>query len=280
MGVKYTLDELIVYRAAQEIRDNEIVVIGQGIPMAAGVLARKTHAPNALIVTEAGLVGIDPFKVPFHIADTSCTHGYSYGCDMFDIFTTVVNRGYVDVAFLGVGQIDKYGNLNTSYIGAPNDYEMRLTGAGGAPEFAGYSKRVVYTLSGGEFVEKLDYFTTPGYVDGGNSRYEAGMPEDSGPSALITTKGVFKFDPETKEMYLAGLHPGVTVDEIKAQVPWDLKVADSIEITKLPSEEEVKIIRDFAPEISVGRRLSIELLTRRVLNALAGKKEQEKEAQP
>ncbi len=271
MGVKYTWDELIVYRAAQEIRDGEIVVIGQGIPMAAGVLARKTHAPNSLIVTEAGMVGIDPFKVPLHIADTSCTRGYSYGCDMFDIFTTVVHRGYVDVAFLGVGQIDKYGNLNSSYIGDPNDYEMRLAGAGGAPEFAGYSQRTVYTLSGGEIVEKLDYFTTPGYVDGGNSRYEAGMPEGSGPSTLITTKGVFKFDRETKEMYLAGLHPGVSLEEVKAQVPWELKVAETLEITELPSEEEVAIIRDFSPELSVGRKLSIELITRRVLNVLSGR---------
>lgn len=279
MGVQYTLDELIVYRAAQEIRDGEIVVIGQGIPMAAGVLARRTHAPNSLIVTEAGLVGIDPFKVPLHIADTSCTQGYSYGCDMFDIFTTVVHRGYVDVAFLGVGQIDKYGNVNTSYIGDPDDYELRLAGAGGAPEFAGHSRRVVYTLSGGEFVERLDYFTTPGYVYGGESRYEAGMPEGSGPSALITKKGVFKFDPETREMYLAGLHPGVTVEEIKAQVPWDLKVAAHLEVTRLPSEEEVRIIRGFAPEISVGRSLSVELLTRRVLRVLSRAEERKKGAQ-
>jgi len=278
MGVRYTLDELIVYRAAQEIRDGEIVVIGQGIPMAAGVLARKTHAPNSLIVTEAGLVGIDPFKVPLHIADTSCTRGYSYGCDMFDIFTTVVHRGYVDVAFLGVGQIDKYGNVNTSYIGNPDAYEMRLAGAGGAPEFAGYAQRSVYTLSGGEFVDKLDYFTTPGYVYGGNSRYEAGMPEGSGPSVLITTKGVFKFDEETREMYLAGIHPGVTPEEIKAEVPWALRTADPLEITRLPSEDEVRIIRGFAPEISVGRSLSVELLTRRVLKVLSKTEEDKKGA--
>jgi len=279
MGVKYTLDELIVFRAAQEIQDREIVVIGQGIPMAAGVLARKTHAPNSLIVTEAGLVGIDPFKVPLHIADTSCTRGYSYGCDMFDIFTTLVNRGYVDVAFLGVGQIDKYGNVNSSYIGDPDDYEMRLTGAGGAPEFAGHSKRSVYTMSGGEFVEKLDYFTSPGYVDGGNSRYEAGMPEGSGPSALITTKGVFRFDDDTKEMYLAGIHPGVTVEEIRDQVPWDLKLSDPLEVTQLPSREEVSIIRAFAPDISVGRSLYVELLTRSVLDVLSKAAEREKGAQ-
>ena len=279
MGVKYTLDELIVFRAAQEIQDGEIVVIGQGIPMAAGVLARKTHAPNSVIVTEAGLVGIDPFKVPLHIADTSCTRGYSYGCDMFDIFTTLVNRGYVDVAFLGVGQIDKYGNVNSSYIGDPDDYEMRLTGAGGAPEFAGHSKRSVYTMSGGEFVEKLDYFTTPGYVDGGNSRYEAGMPEGSGPSALITTKGVFEFDEKTKEMYLAGIHPGMTVEEIRAQVPWDLKMADPLEVTKLPSEDEISIIRAFAPDISVGRSLFVELLTRSVLEVLSKAAEREEGVQ-
>jgi len=269
MGVRYTRDELIVHRAAQEIADGEIVVIGQGIPMAAGVLARKTHAPNCLIVTEAGLVGIDPFKVPLHIADTSCTRGYSYGCDMFDIFTTVVNRGYADVAFLGVGQIDRYGNVNTSYIGDPGHYVFRLAGAGGAPEFAGYCRRGVYTLSGGEFVDKLDYFTTPGYLDGGNSRYEAGMPQGTGPSTLITTKGVFKFDQRTKEMYLAGIHPGVTVDEIRAQVPWDLEVADDLERTKLPSQEELSIIRAFAPEVSVGRSLAVEMLTRRVLRVLA-----------
>ncbi len=277
MGVKYTLEELIVYHTAQEIGDGEIVVIGQGIPMAAGVLARKTHAPNSLIVTEAGMIGIDPFKVPLHIADTSCSRGFTYGCDMFDVFTTVVNRGYVDVAFLGVGQIDRYGNVNTSYIGDPEDYEMRLTGAGGAPEFAGCSRRVVYTLSGGEFVERLDYLTSPGYVEGGNSRYEAGMPEGSGPSALITRQGVFRFDPETKEMYLAGLHPGVTVDEVRARVPWDLKVADPLEVTRLPSEKELQIIRTFGPEICVGRSLSVEMITRRVLRVLARVEERKKE---
>ncbi len=269
MGLKYTLDELIVHRAAQEIRDGEIVVIGQGIPMAAGVLARKTHAPNSVIVTEAGLVGIDPFKVPLHIADTSCTRGYTYGCDMVDIFTTMVHRGYVDVAFLGVGQIDKYGNVNSSYIGHPENYDLRLTGAGGAPEFAGHAMRGVYTMSGGEFVERLDYFTTPGYVEGGRSRYEAGMPEGSGPSALITRQGVFRFDPKTKEMYLAGIHPGARVEEIRAQVPWNLKVAEPLAITRLPGEEEVSIIRDFAPDISMGRSLYVELITRKVLEVLS-----------
>jgi glutaconate CoA-transferase subunit B len=135
-------------------------------------------------------------------------------------------------------------------------------------------------MSGGEFVERLDYFTTPGYVDGGRSRYDAGMPEGSGPSVLITTKGVFKFHEETKEMYLAGIHPGVTVEEIRAQVPWDLNIGDAPEVTSLPSEEEVRIIRDFAPDISAGRSLYVELLTRTVLDTLSKAAEATPETKP
>ena len=272
MGINYTIDELIVARASDEIKDREMVIIGQGIPMAAGVLARATHAPNAVILTEAGLYGIDPYKVPLHIADASCTRGFTYSCDMVDIFTTVVNRGYVDVAFLGVGQIDRYGNMNSSYIkGESGEYEMRMMGAGGAPEFVGYCGRSVLTMKGGEFVEKLDYFTSPGYVDGGGTRYEAGMPEGSGPEILITTRGLFRFDKKTKEMYLAGLHPGNTVEDVRKEIPWDLKVADRLETTRLPTEKELSIIRHFAPEISMGRKLQLETLITRLFKLLEKK---------
>ncbi len=269
MATKYTIQELIVSRAARELKDREFVVIGQGIAMAAGVLARKTHAPNAVILTEAGLLGIDPFKVPLHIADPTCTRGFTYSCDMIDIFTTVLNQGYVDVTFLGVGQIDRYGNMNSSYLGEPGNYATRMTGAGGAPEFIGYAGRAILTMSGGTFVEKLDYFTSPGYLDGGDSRYAAGMPEGSGPSVLITTRGVFKFDKVTKEMYLAGLHPGVTVDEIRAEVPWDLKIADRLETTPVPTEEEIAILRNFAPDITMGRKLQLEVVMKQVFNLLS-----------
>lgn len=268
MGTKYTIQELIVSRAAKELKDKELVVIGQGIAMAAGVLARKTHAPNAVILTEAGLVGIDPFKVPLHIADPTCTRGFTYSCDMIDIFTTVLNQGYVDVAFLGVGQIDRYGNMNSSYLGDPDDFTIRMTGAGGAPEFVGYAGRTILTMSGGTFVEKLDYLTSPGYLTGGNARYEAGMPAGSGPSVLITTKGVFKFDDVTKEMFLVGLHYGVTVDDIRADIPWDLKMADALKITPSPTEEELSILRHFAPDVVMGRKLQLEVVTKQVISLL------------
>jgi len=271
----YTVSELILSRAAKEIHDGEMVVIGQGIAMGAGVLAKRTHAPNLVILTEAGLLGIDPFKVPNHIADPSCTRGFTYSCDMTDIFTTVLNRGYVDVSFLGVGQIDKFGNMNSSYIGDPDNYEFRMTGAGGAPEFVGYSGRTILTMLGGEFVETLDYFTSPGYLEGGNSRYEAGMPEDSGPEILISNKGVFKFDQVTKEIYLSEIHPKVNLADIKSAVPWDLKISDSLIETAPPSETEIEIVRNFAPEISMGRALQIETLINRVFRLLEKNSKQE-----
>jgi glutaconate CoA-transferase subunit B len=265
---KYTLSELIISRAAKEIEDGQMVVIGQGIAMAAGVLAKNTHAPNIVILTEAGMLGFEPFKVPLHIADPSCTRGFTYSCDMVDIFSTILNRGYVDVSFLGVGQIDRYGNMNSSYIGDPDNFEFRMTGAGGAPEFVGYSHKTVLTMLGGEFVEKLDYFTSPGYLDGGNSRYEAGMPADSGPRVLISTQGTFKFDKKTKEIYLAGLHPGVSLDEVKSTVPWDLKIAQKLEPTPPPAADELDILRQFSPEISMGRKLQVEAVVNRVFRII------------
>ncbi|MCD4677346.1 MAG: hypothetical protein K8S18_15340 [Desulfobacula sp.] len=260
----YTISELIVSRASKEIKNGEMVVIGQGIAMGAGVLAKRTHAPNLAILTEAGLLGIEPFKVPLHIADPSCTKGFTYSCDMADIFSTVLNRGYVDVSFLGVGQIDKYGNMNSSYIGDPDDFDFRMTGAGGAPEFVGYSGRTILTMRGGEFVEKLDYFTSPGYLAGGQARYEEGMPEGSGPELLISTKGVFKFDKETKEIYLVELHPGTNLKDVKAEVPWDLKISGNLGVTPIPSEEEIGIIRNFGPDISMSRQLQIETVINRI----------------
>ncbi len=274
--VKYTISELIVSRAAKEIKDGEMVVIGQGIAMGAGVLAKRTHAPNLVILTEAGLFGIEPIKVPLHIADPSCTKGFTYSCDMTDIFSTVLNRGYVDVSFLGVGQIDKYGNMNSSYIGDPDNFDFRMMGAGGAPEFVGYSGRTILTMRGGEFVEKLDYFTSPGFLDGGQSRYDEGMPEGSGPVLLISTKGVFTFDDVTKELMLIEIHPGASLEDIRAEVPWDLKIADKLSTTSIPTSEEVHIIRSFGPDISMSRQLQIETVINRIGRVFENKAQQNK----
>lgn len=262
--IKYTGSELIISSAAKEIEDGDIVAIGQGIPIVAGVLAKARHAPNCIILTEAGLVGIKPFCNPLHIADPACTRGYVYSCDMVDIFTTIMNRGLVDVAFLGVGQMDRFGNVNSTVIGDYDHFRMRMMGAGGAPEFLSCARKSVMTMRGGKFVEKVDYVSSPGYLDGYGARVRAGFPPESGPSVVYGTKGVFRFDEESGEIYLDGLFPGHTIESVQAEVPWDLKIAGELKDYSPPTQEEVDIIRDFAPEVSAGRRIQMEMVLPRL----------------
>lgn len=269
--VKYTEADIIVAHAAKEIKDGDIVVIGQGIPMAAGVLAKATHAPECILLTEAGLVDIRPFRNPLHIADPTCTRGYTYSCDMIDVFATIVNRGLVDVTFLGVGQIDRFGNMNSTVIGDYHNFKMRMMGAGGAPEFFGYAKKAVLTMRGGKFVEKVDYVSSPGYLGGRWEREKAGLPPGRGPKALYSTKGVFRFDEESGEIYLDGLFPGHDLDEVKKEVPWDLKVADELKELSPPTREEVELIRRIAPEVSAGRKLQLELALPRIIQAMSSR---------
>jgi glutaconate CoA-transferase subunit B len=259
MARRYTLDELLIITAAREIKDGDRVILGVGLPTTAGAMAKALHAPNATLMMESGIIDFQPLVPPNHIADANSCRGFSYSTDLFSMFT-MTYRGFVDVCFLGVAQIDRFGNLNTTVIGDYYRPKMRLPGAGGAPDFISYAKNTVLTMRGGEFVEKLDYFTSPGYLDGGDSRDASGLfPKGSGPKMLLTTKGVFKFDEKTKEIYLSSIHPGVTVDMVRKNVPWDLKVADNIGHTDPPTDEEIDFVRTFAPTESAGRKLMYEL---------------------
>ncbi|PKN17532.1 MAG: glutaconate CoA-transferase [Deltaproteobacteria bacterium HGW-Deltaproteobacteria-6] len=260
MSKPYTLQELLVIAVAKEIHDYENVILGVGLPTTAGALAKALYAPHATLMMESGIIDFEPLLPLNHIADAHSCRGFSYATDLFSAFT-MTYRGYVDVCFLGVGQVDKYGNLNTTAIGDYYKPTMRLPGSGGAADFLSYAKRTVLTMLGGNFVEKLDYFTSPGYLDGGDSRDQSGLfPIGSGPTMLLSTKGVFRFDPVTKEMYLAQIHPRVTVEEIKKEVPWDLKVADDLKESPHPTDEEIDFIRCFAPAMSAGRELAMELM--------------------
>jgi glutaconate CoA-transferase subunit B len=259
MAKKYTLDELLIITAAREIHDHENVVLGVGLPTTAGALAKAIHAPHATLMMESGIIDFEPLVPPNHIADAHSCRGFSYATDLFSSFT-MTYRGFVDVCFLGVAQIDKYGNINTTVIGDYYKPKLRLPGSGGAADFISYAKRTILTMRGGEFVDKLDYFTSPGYLDGGNSREETGLfPPGSGPSMLLTTKGVFRFDEQTKEMYLARTHPGVSIDDIRKDIPWDLRIEEDVSTTDRPTDEEIIFIRRFAPTEVVGRKLMFEL---------------------
>ena len=259
MAKRYTLDELLIITVAREIKDGDRVILGVGLPTTAGAMAKALYAPNVTLMMESGIIDFQPCVPPNHVADANSCRGFSYATDLFSMFT-MTYRGFIDVCFLGVAQIDKFGNINTTVIGDYYKPRLRLQGAGGAPDFMSYAKHTVLTMRGGEFVEKLDYFTSPGYLDGSDSRDRSGLfPEGSGPSMLLTTKGVFRFDEVTKELCLTKLHPGVTVDMVKKDVPWDLKVADSVSQTEPPTDDEIDFVRRFAPTEVVGRKLMYEL---------------------
>ncbi len=259
MAKPYTFNEMLIITTAREIRDGEHIVLGVGLPMVAGAVAKALHAPNATLMLESGITGFEPLVPMNHIADAHSMRGYDYTSDLFSMFTATY-RGFVDVCFLGVGQVDRFGNLNTTAIGDYYHPDLRLPGSGGAADFLSYSRRAVLTMRNGEFVEKLDYLTSPGYLGGGDDRDTCGLfPKGSGPCALISTQGVFHFLPDTREMYLAQLHPGVRVADVRARVPWDLKVAEDLAVTEPPTDEEIDFIRRFGISQSIGKAMTAEL---------------------
>jgi len=247
MSKPYTLNELLIIAVAKEIHDDENVVLGVGIPMTAGALAKALYAPQANLIMESGMIDFKPTVPINHVADVMSCRGFSCALDLFSTFT-MTYRGFIDVCFLGVAQVDKFGNLNTTVIGDYEHPQIRLPGSGGAADFISYAKRTILTMRGGEFVEKLAYVTSPGYLDGGDSREKTGhFTPGSGPTKLISTQGIFEFDPATKEMYLAKIHPGVTVEAVKKKVPWDLKVSPDLTQTERPKDEEIDFIRRYFP---------------------------------
>jgi glutaconate CoA-transferase subunit B len=272
MSPKATKEELMIIAVAREIKDYERILLGVGLPTTAGSLAKATHAPNSVLMTEAGIIDFKPLVPPNHIADVMCLRGFSYALDLFNTFTTINYRGFVDKAILGVGQVDRYGNINTSFMGGTAKTGMRLTGAGGAPDFISYAKETILTLKGGEFVEKLDYFTSPGYMGGGDERDRCRLfRPDSGPSMMISTEAIFRFDQKTKEVYLESILPGVDLKKVTSKVPWALRLADPLKPFPTPTVEEIDYIRTFAPQHCIPREIMMELLVNKFFEFVGGK---------
>ncbi len=272
MSPKATREELMIIAVSREIKDYEKVMLGVGLPTTAGSLAKATHAPNAILMTEAGIIDFKPLVPPNHIADVMCLRGFSYSLDLFNTFTTINYRGFVDKAILGVGQVDKFGNVNTSFMGGTAKTGMRLTGAGGAPDFVSYARETIYTLKGGELVEKLDYFTSPGYLGGGDERERCGLfRSGSGPRMMISREAIYRFDEKTKEVYLESLLPGADLKKIRSKIPWDLKTARPLKPFPVPKEEEIRYIRSFAPGQCIPREIMTELAAKKLLEFAGGK---------
>ena len=231
--------------AARELGNREVVFVGIGLPNLACNLARALQAPDLVLIYESGAVGAVPERLPVSIGDPSLVTGSLMVCSMADVFQLFLQNGKIEVGFLGGAQVDRYGNINTTVIGPYQKPKVRLPGSGGAAEIAVHAQRVliISRLSTRACPAELDFITSPGQRSKGKSRAELGMP-GAGPIKVITDKGVLERDEETGEMVLTRLYPGVTVDEVKANVGWPLRVQDQLEQVSPPSQEELRLLRE------------------------------------
>lgn len=240
----YSASELMIITAARELAGARVVFVGVGLPNIACNLAQRTVAPELELVYESGVYGARPSRLPLSIGDPCLVTGAMSVMSMDHLFQYYLQGGLIDVGFLGAAQIDRFGNLNSTVIGDYARPRVRLPGSGGACEIALHARKilVIARLNRRTFVESLDFQTSPGHLTGGASR-EALATGGSGPAAVITDMGILRFDPQSKEMFLASLHPGCTVEEIESRVSWPLHVAADLTSTPIPTASEISILR-------------------------------------
>ena len=241
---EYTLLELMVVAAAREIRDREIVFAGTGLPMLGTMLAQHTHAPNCVIVFQAGAVDCKLAHLPMSVGDPRTMRFASTATGLFDVFSTILQRGLIDVGFLGGAQVDVYGNINSTCIGDYHRPKVRFPGSGGAGDIACLAKRTIIIAihEKRRFPERCDYITSPGWIDGPEGRKRAGL-KWGGPTAVLTDLAVLRFDERTKRMYLSSYHPGVTPEQVQENTGFELDISRA-EQTEPPTEKEIKILRE------------------------------------
>lgn len=242
---EYNSMELMICVAARLLEDGSTVGVGTGAPCAAAMLAQKTHAPDLFILFEAGGLAPQLPMMPISVGDSRTFYRANMATSMNDIMDAC-QRGMVDYTFLGGAQIDSYGNLNSTVVGDYEKPKVRFPGSGGANDFASFCWRtmVITAHSAQRFVEKIDFLTTPGYLTGPGAREEAGLPQGSGPYRVITDLGVMGFNAQTKRMQVESIHPGVTFEMIQESTGFEMLKAPHIEQTEVPSEPELRILRE------------------------------------
>jgi glutaconate CoA-transferase subunit B len=240
----YSPSELMTVNAARLLRDGDVVFVGVGLPNLACNLARRTHAPNLTLVYEAGVIGAQPARLPLSIGDPTLVTGAASVCSMYEIFAFYLQRGLIDVGFLGGAQIDRFGNVNATVIGPYAKPKVRLPGSGGSAEIAAWANRTYFLTPHQKrrFPERCDFVTGAGFLSGRAAREQTGV-RGGGPQAVVTDLGIL--EPEASgELMLTALHPGRTVDEAKANTGWDLKVAPTVRATDPPSAAELRLLRE------------------------------------
>lgn len=251
----YTPAELMVTAAAREVADGEVVFVGMRLPLLGYLLARCTHAPRAVGLYELGIVRDDPAAAPIlTMGDLPIISRAQWCGDSADVMG-LLQQGCVNTSFIGGAQVDRFGNLNTSYVNGSGRNRTRLPGSGGACDLASLAGRHIIIMAHEKrrFVDRVDYITSPGFGDGGDWRSRVGLPR-GGPTAVITTLGVLRFD-ESGEMMLRAVHPGISVEAVRRSTGWPLRISDRLEETPKPTPAERKILRRFDPQgFWTGRR--------------------------
>jgi glutaconate CoA-transferase subunit B len=244
-GQGYTATEMMVVTAARLLRDGMSCFVGIGLPSLAANLARQTHAPDLTLIYESGPIGAKPPVLPLSIGDGALAETADAVVSTPEMFAYWLQGGHIDVGFLGAAQIDRFGNINTTVIGDYRQPNVRLPGAGGAPEIAGSARRVFLMLrqSTRAFVPTLDFITSVGYLDGGDARARLGL-SGAGPVAVITDLCVLEPEPPTQEFVVASIHPGVTRAQIAAATGWPVRFAEQTRETEPPTQEELQALRD------------------------------------
>jgi glutaconate CoA-transferase subunit B len=242
----YTRDELMIIEAARQLRNGESCFVGIGMPSTAANLARLTHARDIVLIYESGCIGAKPAVLPLSIGDQELAETADAVVSVPEIFTYWLQGGRINVGFLGAAQIDRFANINTTVIGGAGYHhpKVRLPGAGGAPEIAASCGEVFILLRQNKrsFIDKLDFITSVGHLTGGDSRAKLGV-RGRGPTRVITDLGILEPHPVSRELMLTRIHPGVTVDEVKAATGWPLLVSDSLQQTELPSAHYLQVMR-------------------------------------
>jgi glutaconate CoA-transferase, subunit B len=245
MTQTYSPSELLICLASRVMEDGNTAFIGTGIPMLAASLAQAMHAPNLVAVFEFGGTGAILEKLPLAVGDMRTYNKGIAASGICDIMETS-QRGFIEFGFLGGAQIDKYGNLNSTVIGDHKNPKVRLPGSGGANDVGSACWRTIAIMIHDKkrFIEKIDFVTTPGYLDGPGAREGAGLPRNSGPYRVVTNLCIMGYDEQSKQMMLLSLNPGVTVEQVIESTGFELLLADNITHNPPPTDKELKILRE------------------------------------
>jgi len=246
--MNYSSSEIMVARAARELKNGQVVFVGIGLPNLACNLARRLQAPELILIYESGAVGAVPSRLPLSIGDPCLVTDSISVCSMVEVFNYYLQGGLINVGFLGGAQVDKHGNINSTVIGHYPQPKVRLPGSGGACEIAIHAEKIIIILKQEKrtFPKKLDFLTSPGFIDSNNQRSKYNMP-GKGPALVITDLGVYNFSDSTHEIVLAEIHPGISLEYLKENISWPVNISPELSMTKAPTEEELKIVRDLDP---------------------------------